>query len=53
MQILKAVRKLPKHEQEQLIKRINLNLNDTQDSVAQIIEVRQDHQEKEKFTCPH
>ena len=53
LQILEVVRQLPKHEQEQLVKRINMNLNDSQDSVAQIIEVRQGHQEKEKFTCPY
>ena len=53
LQILEAIRQLPIHEQKQLVKRINLNLNDSQDSVAKIIEVRKGHQEKEKFTCPH
>jgi len=53
LQILEAIRQLPRYEQEQLVKRINLNLDNSQDSVAQIVEVRQGHQEKEKFTCPH
>ena len=52
-QILEDILQLPKYEQEQLIKRINLNLDDSPNSVAQLIEVRRGHQEKEKFTCPH
>ena len=52
-QILEDILQLPKYEQEQLIKRINLNLDDSPNSVAQLIEVRHGHQEKEKFTCPH
>lgn len=52
-QILKAVRQLPKQDQELLVKRINLELNDSQDSVAQLIEVRHNQQQKDKFTCPH
>jgi transposase-like protein len=53
LQIPEAIRQLPIYEQKQLVQRINLNLNDSQDSVAQIIEVRKSHQEKEKFTCSH
>jgi transposase-like protein len=52
-QILEAVRLLPKLEQEQLVKRINLELDGSQDSVAQLIEVRNNNQQKDKFTCPH
>ena len=52
-QLLEAIQLLPKHEQEQLVKRINLNLDNTLDSVAQLIEVRHNHQEREKFMCPH
>ena len=52
-QILKAVRQLPKQDQELLVKRINLELDDSQDSVAQLIEVRHNQQQKDKFTCPH
>jgi len=52
-QILKDILQLPKYEQEQLVKRINLNLDDASDSAAQLIEVRHSHQKKEKFTCPH
>lgn len=52
-QILEAIQLLPKHEQEQLVKRINLNLDNTLDSVAQLIEVRHNHQEREQFMCPH
>ena len=51
--ILEDILQLPKHEQEQLIKRISLSLDDSPDSVAQLIEVRHGHQEKEKFICPH
>jgi transposase-like protein len=51
--ILEAVRLLPKHEQEQLVKRINIELDDSPGSVAQLIEVRQTIQQKDKFTCPH
>lgn len=52
-QILEAVRLLPRHEQEQLLKRINLELDDSHDSVARLIEVRTNNQQKDKFTCPH
>lgn len=52
-QILEAIRELPKYEQEKLVKRINLGLEDSEDSIAQLIEVRQRHQEKEEFICPH
>jgi len=52
-QILKDILQLPKYEQEQLVKRINLNLDNSPDSVAELIEVRHSQQEKEKFTCPH
>ena len=52
-QILEAIRELPKYEQEKLVKRINLGLEDSEDSIAQLIEVRQRHQEKEEFICPY
>lgn len=52
-QILEAVRILPKQEQEQLVKRINSELVDSSDSVAQLLEIRQNHQQKDKFICPH
>lgn len=52
-QILELVRLLPKPDQERLINRINMELSDTPDSVANLIEVRNNLQEKEKFTCPH
>ncbi len=52
-QILEAIRELPKYEQEKLVKRINLGLEDSGDSIAQLIEVRQRQQEKEEFICPH
>lgn len=52
-QILEAIQQLSKLEQEQLVKRINLNLDNSLDSVAQLIEVRHNHQEREKFMCPH
>jgi transposase-like protein len=52
-QILEAIHLLSKNEQEQLVKRINENLEDSPNSLAHLIEVRQNHQEKEKFTCPH
>jgi len=53
IQILEAVRLLPKPEQEQLIKRINFELDNSPDSVTQLLEVRRNQQEKDKFTCPH
>ena len=52
-QILEAVRLLPKQEQEQLVNRINSELDDSPDSVAQLIEIRKNHQQKDDFTCPH
>lgn len=52
-QILRAVGQLSKQEQEQLIKSINMNLNNSTDSVARLIEVKHKLQEKEKFACPH
>lgn len=52
-QILEAILLLPKHEQEQLVASINLRLDDSPGSVAQLLEVRQVQQQKEKFTCPH
>lgn len=52
-EILEAIRGLSKQEQDKLIKRINLELTDSPNSVAQLIEIRKGHQEKEKFTCPH
>jgi len=51
-QILESIRLLPKSEQEKLLYRINLELVDSEDSVAQLIEMRKEHQEKEKFACP-
>ncbi len=52
-EILKAIKNLPKSEQEQLFSRINLELDDSSDSLSQLVEVRGRHQEKEKFTCPN
>jgi len=52
-QILADIRLLPKSEQEHLVNRINMGIEDTPDSIAHLIEVRQGLQEKEKFTCPH
>jgi transposase-like protein len=52
-QLLDAIRQLPKQEQEQLVRRVNMELEDSSDSIAQLIEVRSNHQEKHKFTCPH
>ena len=52
-QILNSIRLLPKPEQEQIVRSINMNLEDSEDSVARLIEVRQGLQEKEKFVCPH
>lgn len=52
-QILEAVRLLPKKEQEQLVNSINMNLEDSPDSIAKLIEVKVNLQEKEKFVCPH
>jgi len=52
-QILNSIKLLSKQEQKQLVRSINLNLEDTPDSVAKLIEVKQSLQEKEKFTCPH
>lgn len=52
-QILESIRLLPKSEQEMLISRINMELVNSEDSVAQLIEVRKELQEKEKFACPH
>lgn len=51
--ILEMIRQLPKQEQKNLVQRINIGLEDSQDSVAQLMEVRQAHQEKEGFNCPH
>jgi transposase-like protein len=52
-QILEAIRQLSRAEQEQLVYNINKNLEDTDGSVAKLIEVKANLQEKEKFTCPH
>lgn len=52
-QILEAVRLLSKKEQEQLIHSININLEDAPGSIAKLIEVKANLQEKEKFVCPH
>lgn len=52
-QILEAVRLLTKQEQALLVKSINLQLDDSPGSVAQLLEVRQSLQQKDKFTCPH
>lgn len=51
--ILEMIRQLPKNEQKDLVQRINIGLEDSEDSVAQLLEVRQAHQEKEEFNCPH
>lgn len=51
--ILIDIKLLSKKEQQMLINSLNLELDDSTDSIAQLIEVRQDLQEKEKFTCPH
>jgi transposase-like protein len=52
-QILSSIKLLSKQEQEQLVRRINISLEDTPDSVAKLVEVKQKLQEKEKFACPH
>jgi len=52
-QILEVIRQLSKAEQEQLVYNINKNLEDTEGSVAKLIEVKANLKEKEKFTCPH
>lgn len=51
-QILSAIRLLSKPEQERLVQKINMNLEDTSDSVAKLFEVRQNIIEKKIFTCP-
>jgi transposase-like protein len=52
-QILESIRLLPKSEQEMLVNRINIELVNPKDSIAQLIEVRKELQEREKFVCPH
>jgi len=52
-EILESIRLLSKVEQQMLISRINIELDGSQDSIAQLIEVRKELQEKEKFVCPH
>ena len=52
-QILESIILLPKAEQEMLIGRINMELVDSKDSIVQLIEVRKELQEKEKFVCLH
>jgi len=52
-QLLRAIKMLSKQEQEQLVKSINMNLENSPDSVAKLIEVKHKLQEKEKFVCPH
>ena len=48
-QILSAIRLLSKPEQERLVQKINMNLEDTSDSVAKLFEVRQNIIEKKIF----
>ncbi len=52
-QIIKAVKRLSKHDQEEFFKRINSELDDTIDSTSQLMEVKKAQQQKNKFTCPH
>lgn len=52
-QILNSIRLLSKLEQEQIVRNINKNLEDSGDTVAKLIEVRHGLQEKEEFVCPH
>lgn len=51
--LLKDILLLSETEQAMLIQEINKELGDTTNSLAHLVEVRQDIQEKEKFTCPH
>lgn len=51
--ILESIRLLSKQEQKQLVQQINAELNDVPNSVAQLIEIRQVQQQKDKFACPH
>lgn len=52
-QILNSIRQLSRQEQEQIIRSINAGLGEEKGSVAKLVEVKQDLQEKEKFVCPH
>lgn len=52
-ELLSTIKLLPKEEQEQLVRSINKNLEDTPDSVAKMVEIKHNLQQKEKFVCPH
>ena len=51
--LLIDIRKLSKASQSELMKEINKSLTESTNSLAHLIEIRKDIQEKEKFTCPH
>lgn len=51
--IVSAIRNLSKQDQEELWKRVNMVLEDSSDSTAQLIEIRKAQQQKDVFTCPH
>ena len=51
--IIRDIRLLTKSEQAEVIKGINQELEENAKSLAHLIEVRKDIQEKDKFSCPH
>jgi len=52
-QILEVIRNLTKADQDKLLHKLNTELTDTDCSSAQLIEIRRDQQQRNKFTCPH
>jgi len=51
--IIAAIRNLSKQDQEELWKRVNMDLEDVPDSTQQLIEIKKTQQQKDIFTCPH
>jgi transposase-like protein len=52
-ELLRTISLLSKQEQKQLVKSINTSLEDSPDSIANLIEVKHKLQDKDKFACPH
>jgi transposase-like protein len=51
--IVEAIKHLTKQDQEELWRRVNQDLEDTTDSIAQVMEIKKVQQEKVIFKCPH
>ncbi len=53
LDILRDIRLLTKSDQEEVLVGINNELNNSEASLAHLIEIRKEVQEQEEFSCPH